>query len=38
VAIGGDVTEILYDLGAEAHIVAVDTTSLFPANALKDLE
>jgi iron complex transport system substrate-binding protein len=36
VAIGGAVTEILYALGAERQIVAVDTSSLFPAQALKD--
>lgn len=33
VAIGGAVTEILYALGAEDHIVAVDQTSTFPARA-----
>ena len=30
---GGSVTEILYFLGAEEHIVAVDTTSTYPAEA-----
>lgn len=35
VSIGGDVTEILYQLGLEANIVAVDTTSQYPASALK---
>jgi iron complex transport system substrate-binding protein len=35
VSIGGAVTEILYALGAEQRIVAVDSTSLFPAQALK---
>jgi iron complex transport system substrate-binding protein len=35
ISIGGDVTEILYALGAEADIVAVDTTSTFPDAALK---
>ena len=35
-SIGGDITEILYDLGQQDKIVAVDTTSLYPANALKD--
>lgn len=35
-SIGGDITEILYDLGQQDKIVAVDTTSLFPAEALKD--
>jgi iron complex transport system substrate-binding protein len=36
VAIGGAVTEILYDLGLESRIVGIDTTSLYPASALKD--
>lgn len=35
VSIGGDVTEILYALGYEANIVAVDTTSIYPASALQ---
>jgi heme transport system substrate-binding protein len=35
VSIGGDVTEILYKIGLEDRIVAVDTTSTFPAEALK---
>ncbi|MFC4170782.1 hemin ABC transporter substrate-binding protein [Microvirga sp. GCM10011540] len=35
VSIGGAVTEILYRLGRESEIVGVDTTSLFPAEALK---
>jgi iron complex transport system substrate-binding protein len=35
-SIGGDITEILYDLGQQDRIVAVDTTSLYPASALKD--
>ena len=35
VSIGGSVTEILYALGQEHRIVAVDTTSLYPASALK---
>lgn len=35
VALGGAVTEILYALGQQDRIVAVDTTSLFPADALK---
>jgi iron complex transport system substrate-binding protein len=33
VSIGGAVTEILYDLGADKKIVAVDTTSLYPRRA-----
>ena len=36
VAIGGDVTEILYALKAEGKIAAVDSTSQFPAQALKE--
>jgi iron complex transport system substrate-binding protein len=35
-SIGGDITEILYDLGQQDKIVAVDTTSLHPASAMKD--
>jgi len=34
VSIGGAVTEILYALGMEKAIVAVDTTSLYPPQAL----
>ncbi len=34
-ALGGAVTEILYDLGAADRIVAVDSTSQFPPEALK---
>ncbi|AXS38972.1 ABC transporter substrate-binding protein [Breoghania sp. L-A4] len=33
VSIGGSVTEIVYALGAEDRLVAVDTTSTFPAEA-----
>lgn len=36
VSVGGAVTEILYALGAEDRIVAVDTTSLYPPNAMAD--
>jgi iron complex transport system substrate-binding protein len=36
VSIGGAVTEILYALGAEQRIVAVDSTSLYPERALKE--
>src|SRR5262245_16400055 len=36
VSIGGAVTEILYALGAEQRVVAVDTTSLYPERALKE--
>lgn len=35
-SIGGDVTEILYDLGEAEKIVAVDTTSRYPESALKE--
>jgi iron complex transport system substrate-binding protein len=35
VSVGGAVTEILYALGLKDRVVAVDTTSLFPAEALK---
>lgn len=35
-SIGGDVTEILYALGAGDRIVGVDTTSQFPPEALKE--
>jgi iron complex transport system substrate-binding protein len=34
VSIGGSVTEILYALGLEDRVVAVDTTSLYPPRAL----
>jgi iron complex transport system substrate-binding protein len=34
-SIGGDVTEILYALKADNKIIAVDSTSQFPADALK---
>jgi iron complex transport system substrate-binding protein len=36
VSIGGDITEILYALGMADRIVAVDTTSTFPAEAMKE--
>jgi iron complex transport system substrate-binding protein len=36
VALGGAVTEVLYALGQQDRIVAVDTTSLYPPQALKD--
>lgn len=35
VSIGGAVTEIFYALGNEARVAAVDTTSLYPPEALK---
>lgn len=34
VSVGGAVTEIVYSLGAEARLAAVDTTSVFPKAAL----
>lgn len=36
VALGGAITEILYALGQQEKIVAVDATSLYPPQALKD--
>jgi iron complex transport system substrate-binding protein len=36
VAIGGAITEILYALGEEDRVVAVDTTSLYPPEALAE--
>ncbi|MEJ8572601.1 heme/hemin ABC transporter substrate-binding protein [Microbaculum marinum] len=36
VSVGGSITEILYGLGLEDRIVAVDTTSLYPAEALAE--
>lgn len=36
VSIGGAITEILYALGLQDKIVGVDTTSLYPPQALKD--
>jgi iron complex transport system substrate-binding protein len=36
VSVGGAVTEILYALGLADRVVAVDTTSLYPARALKE--
>ena len=35
VSAGGSITEIIYALGAEDQLVAVDTSSLFPLNAMK---
>lgn len=35
-SLGGDITEILYDLGQQDKVVAVDVTSVYPADALKD--
>jgi iron complex transport system substrate-binding protein len=35
VSVGGAVTEILYQVGAQDRIAAIDTTSLFPPDALK---
>ena len=36
VSVGGDVTEILYDLGLDKQVAGVDTTSLYPPSALKE--
>jgi heme transport system substrate-binding protein len=36
VSIGGSITEILYALGLQQKIVAVDTTSVYPPAALQD--
>src|SRR6266508_2199749 len=33
VSVGGSVTEILYALGLEQRVVAVDTTSIYPQRA-----
>lgn len=35
-SIGGDVTEILYAVGLQSQIIAVDSTSQFPSEALND--
>ena len=36
VSIGGAVTEILYALGADKNVVAIDTTSLYPPQAMQE--
>jgi iron complex transport system substrate-binding protein len=36
VAIGGSITEILYALGLDGRVIAVDTTSLHPPRALRE--
>ncbi len=36
VSVGGSITEILYELGADKRIVAVDSTSQFPPRALTE--
>jgi len=36
VSIGGAITEILYALGLERRVIAVDSTSSYPPQALKD--
>ena len=33
VSVGGAITELVYALGAEASLVGVDTTSIYPAAA-----
>jgi iron complex transport system substrate-binding protein len=35
-SIGGDITEIVYALGAGARVVGIDSTSQFPPSALKE--
>ena len=35
ISIGGSITEIIYALGAEDRLVAVDSTSMYPASALE---
>ena len=35
VSVGGALTEIIYQLGAESQLVGVDTTSLYPEAATK---
>jgi iron complex transport system substrate-binding protein len=35
VTVGGAITEVVYELGAESQLVGTDTTSLYPAAALK---
>src|SRR5690606_16447283 len=36
VAVGGSITEILYALGRQDRVVAVDSTSAYPPAALQD--
>jgi ABC-type Fe3+-hydroxamate transport system substrate-binding protein len=36
VSVGGAVTEILYALGLESRVIAVDSTSLYPPRALAE--
>lgn len=36
VSIGGAITEILYALGADNNVIAIDTTSLYPPRAMKE--
>jgi iron complex transport system substrate-binding protein len=36
VAVGGAITEIVYALGLQSRLVGVDTTSLYPPEALKE--
>ena len=36
VSIGGAITEILYALGLEQRVVAIDSTSFYPAQALRE--
>jgi iron complex transport system substrate-binding protein len=36
VSVGGVITEVIYALGLQDRVVGVDSTSLFPADALRD--
>jgi heme transport system substrate-binding protein len=36
ISIGGSITEILYALGCSERIIAVDSTSMYPQNVLKE--
>ena len=36
IAVGGGITEILYAIGADKRVIAVDATSQFPPEALKE--
>lgn len=37
VSVGGTVTEIVFELGLGAHVVGVDTSSLYPPDAIQNL-
>lgn len=36
VSVGGSITEILYATGLQAHVLAIDSTSFYPPQALKE--